>query len=389
VSGSRRLALLLWLALPQAAAAIAQEAAQEQALPVDAPATPPSPPPHPEDPEAAGMRNGLEIYRAFRDGLAEPECNGDQGRWRRHFAHAPRRLADPGSDALPLFGYVVDALREAGLPTEFALIPFVESGYAPGARSRSGPAGLWQFIGTTARHHGVPVGGAYDGRLSPAESTTAAVRYLGTLNGMFDGNWRLAAMAYNAGEQRVRQALRRSGADPAAAGPAHLPGLSPVTYAYVEKLHALACVLEEAGKDAAWLGELDRPVLHLHAHRLEGATHLAGWAQPQGHDPELLRRLNPALASAWPRGQAPLALIPRTPPGILASVPTTEADGDAAVAASSGADGGAAPRIHTVRSGESVWQIARRYGMAPARLIELNGLGRRALIRPGMVLRLD
>lgn len=72
MSGSRRLALLLWLALPQAAAAIAQEAAQEQALPVDAPATPPSPPPHPEDPEAAGMRNGLEIYRAFRDGLAEP-----------------------------------------------------------------------------------------------------------------------------------------------------------------------------------------------------------------------------------------------------------------------------------------------------------------------------
>ena len=110
-----------------------------------------------------------------------------------------------------LFGYVVEELRKANLPTEFALIPFVESGYRPNARNGSGPTGLWQFIATTARNHRVPMANGYDGRLSAVDSTQAAVRYLKTLHGMFGGDWRLATMAYNAGEYRVLQSLRKAG----------------------------------------------------------------------------------------------------------------------------------------------------------------------------------
>src|SRR3546814_1477580 len=95
-------------------------------------------------------------------------------RWQRHFAAAPKRLASSDDNVLPLFGYVVDALREAHLPTEYALIPFVESGYKPGARSSSGPAGLWQFIALTARDHEIAIRPGYDGRLSPVESPRAA-----------------------------------------------------------------------------------------------------------------------------------------------------------------------------------------------------------------------
>src|SRR5690606_15765215 len=92
-------------------------------------------------------RNGREIYEQFRAGLADPHCTADASeRWRRHFSHVPGELAERPERLLPLFGYVVDALREYHLPTEYALIPFVESGYRPGARSPSGPAGLWQFI---------------------------------------------------------------------------------------------------------------------------------------------------------------------------------------------------------------------------------------------------
>src|SRR5690606_14470180 len=171
----------------------------------------------------------------------EPSCEGESARWQRHFAHVPRHLADPDSDVLPLFGHVVDALREQHLPTEYALIPFVESGYAPGARNGSGPAGLWQFVTRTARNQGVRGVPGYDGRLSPAESTRAAVQYLRKLNGMLGGNWRLGAMAYNAGESRVLQALRRSGSPALEATPDALQGLSQITYAYVDKLHALAC----------------------------------------------------------------------------------------------------------------------------------------------------
>jgi len=158
------------------------------------------------------MRDGVEIYQQFRDGLADPDCQpqATDARWQRRFSHAPARLADRRDDILPLFGYVVGAIRDAGLPTEFALIPFVESGYRPAASNRAGPAGLWQFVPLTARNHGVRVRRGYDGRLSPVDSTQAAVRYLKTLHGMFGGDWRLAVMAYNAGENRVLQAVRRA-----------------------------------------------------------------------------------------------------------------------------------------------------------------------------------
>src|SRR3546814_7907308 len=84
---------------------------------------------------APSTRGGREIYARFREGLADPSCGPDTSeRWQRHFAAAPKRLASSDDNVLPLFGYVVDALREAHLPTEYALIPFVESGYKPGAR---------------------------------------------------------------------------------------------------------------------------------------------------------------------------------------------------------------------------------------------------------------
>lgn len=342
-------------------------------------------------------RNGLEIYQSFRDGLADPNCSAGatRARWTRHFDHAPDQLARAGDDLLPLFGYVVDALRDADLPTEFALIPFVESGYKPAARSPSGPAGLWQFIGVTARNHGIQVEGGYDGRLSPVDSTQAAVRYLKTLHGMFGGDWRLAVMAYNAGEYRILQSMRRAGMNAGNARPAELPGLAPVTYAYVEKLHALACVLE-AEQNEPWLRSLDRPVPRLAAHTLPtGTRNLKAWAARTGVDLEQLRRLNPTAAHLTasrkpPRilgpstliepGSAPQFVARRTRAPAPAGVVAAKADGSASAAV--------APASHTVRRGESPWTIARRYGMQPAQLLRHNQLPGNAVLQPGMVLRL-
>src|SRR5690606_21282331 len=176
-------------------------------------------------PAPAGPVRGTEIYERFVGGLAQRECESASPRWRAHFAHVPGQLAAGDGDVLPLFGYVVDALRARHLPTEYALIPFVESGYRPGARSSGGPAGLWQFIAVTARNHDIPVRPGYDGRLSPVDATRAAVRYLRTLHGMFAGDWRLAVMAFNAGEYRVLGALRRHGQRPANADPESLESL--------------------------------------------------------------------------------------------------------------------------------------------------------------------
>jgi membrane-bound lytic murein transglycosylase D len=351
------------------------------------------------------QRNGRQIYEEFRAGLADPSCDAaaTSARWKKHFGHAPGQLAKSNDDLLPLFGYVVDSLRQADLPTEFALIPFVESGYKPGARSASGPAGLWQFIGITARNHGVAMRNGYDGRLSPVDSTQAAMRYLKTLHGMFGGDWRLAVMAYNAGEYRILQAMRRGGMNAQNAEPAALPGLSGVTYAYVEKLHALACIFQQADDREEWMHLLDRPVPWLAAQPLpDNAANLDAYARSQGHDTALLRRLNPALATGVVRGGKPLrvlAPISGQPAAQLAqasdaSAVTPTLDKKRSVAKQASAASSATSPTnsalsHTVRRGESAWTISRRYGMQPQQLLSRNGLSSKAVLSPGMVLKLE
>ena len=361
---------------------------------------------------STATRNGREIYAEFRAGLADPQCDtGSSARWRDLYANAPARMASPSSDVLPLFGYVVDALRAANLPTEFALIPFVESGYRPDARSAGGPAGLWQMIVVTARDHRVPIRAGYDGRLSPIDSTQAAVRYLKTLHGMFAGDWRLSVMAYNAGEYRVFGALRRSGQVARTADPEKLTSLSGISQAYVRKLHALSCLLDQADDRDAWLQALDRPVPVLEAVTLPGGTHdLSTWSAINGRDKAMIARLNPA----FPNGRVPNAgvpmriLAPVVAPVTASVVPSsTPAESTHASAVATGIEpvdtvatlsampektssATAAPsHTHVVSRGESLWTIAHHYKLQVGELLSRNALTPRAVLRPGMVLQLD
>ena len=337
--------------------------------------------------EPQATRSGSEIYARFRDGLAQPECAPDASvRWRKHFVNAPRDMANGDRDVMPLFGYVVDALIESDLPTELALIPFVESGYKPGARSPGGPAGLWQMIGITARNHGVPIRDGYDGRLSPVDSTKAAVRYLKTLYGMFAGDWRLAAMAYNAGENRILGALRRNGVKARnVSDPDALSGIPDITRAYVRKLHALACVLDEADDRAQWRAAIDRQVPLLADINLPDGVSLESWAARNGFDVVALRRMNPAFGKTRVvGGRKVLAPGPGRPPTraerafwpgdeIVFTVPATPGS----------------ERVHTVRRGESASVIARRYRVGTDQLLQRNGLDASSVLQPGMQLKID
>ena len=346
-------------------------------------------------------RNGRDIYQAFHDGLADPSCDqdGSSDRWRKHFANAPKRLASQDDEVLALFGYVVDALREVHLPTEYALIPFVESGYKPGARSAGGPAGLWQMIAVTARNHSVPIRAGYDGRLSPIDSTKAAVRYLKTLHGMFAGDWRLAVMAYNAGEYRVFGALKRSGQVARSADPDKLVGLSGITVAYVRKLHALSCLLDRADDREDWLRALDRPVPLLSAQLLPAdADSLDRWSRDQGLDAGRVRRLNPAFVDGRiARADRAMRVLVPAPPalGAVAStggeILTQQVSVEPATTESPAADASpvARPHTHTVSRGESAWKIARRYRLDLAQLLARNGLDAHSRLQPGTVLVLD
>jgi len=253
---------------------------------------------------------------------------------------------------------------------------------------------MWQMIGTTARNHGVRIQPGYDGRLSPVESTRAALSYLTTLQRMFDG-WQPTVMAYNAGEGRILNAFKRSGSREASASKRLPKGLSHITYAYIDKLNALSCLIQEPDRNNLRLPDDARfpplaPILV--ATDLRSLDQIA---RRHGASADQLRRLNPGYKGGKLVAGAPrLVLMPAGNAAVVnrsAVVADEEAhlsQGPADDEDDGGTDAGT-PRTHRVGEGESAWSIAKRYGMSVAQLLRLNKLGQKAVLRPGQQLKLS
>ncbi|MFT4533082.1 MAG: membrane-bound lytic murein transglycosylase D [Saprospiraceae bacterium] len=101
-------------------------------------------------------------------------------------------------------------LREKGLPTDLKYLSVIESGLKPSATSRSGAAGLWQFMRPTGKMMGLKISRTVDERRDVEKSTMAAAEYLLKLYNQFD-DWTLAIAAYNCGPGNMRKAIRKSG----------------------------------------------------------------------------------------------------------------------------------------------------------------------------------
>jgi membrane-bound lytic murein transglycosylase D len=114
---------------------------------------------------------------------------------------------------MALRGSAVDsALVAYGFPPSLRYLPLIESGYDPRVTSRSGAAGMWQLMPSTARGLGLVVNPVRDERRDAEKSTEAALRYLDDLQAEFE-SWFLTLAAYNTGPTRVRRMLRRHAPD--------------------------------------------------------------------------------------------------------------------------------------------------------------------------------
>lgn len=379
---------------PSLPPAAAEDEPAEPTAPVPKPPRP-APPATPAAPEPAGppprIADGRTLFDRLAAGFTPPVCvRGEHNRaWRRRYAGHPAAFERQLRQSMPLLGYVVEAVEARDLPTEFALIPIVESGYRPDARGPGGPTGLWQMIGSTARNHGVRVGRGYDGRLSPVDSTDAALDYLAALHAEF-GDWRATAMAYNAGEGRLRRAFAREGAR-RVSGERRLPaGLSSVTYAYVAKLHALACLVAEPGRHGLSLPTETFTPLEARA-APDGLTRLDAVAARWAVDATALRALNPAHRNGLAAGAPRRLLVPIDANGAASGAPgagvaSAQRAGTEHGSASAAPD--SAPREHVVARGDTLWRIARRYGTSVRAIAEANGLDAKAALRVGRRLRL-
>lgn len=335
----------------------------------------------------ARMVTGFRLGGCDTDPAVEKEA-------RRYTANG--RFAEMIEPMLPKMAFVLNEVERRGLPTEFVLLPIVESHYRllPGRGNR--PAGPWQLVPSTARAHGLAIRADYDGRLDLAASTHAALEHIDRLADRFGEDWRAVVKAYNAGEYRVRRARDGTGAA------AVYRDLTSTTLAHHARLLALACIIAAPGRFGVVLPPMPaESALAAFAVRADLDLDLA--AAASGIDRRAIVAANPGIrgeraprgshlvlsASAVERLEEGLA---RIPPGRWAHFDPRKTDSHdwSALATTSGLD--SAARVDTdtyvVRAGDSPWTIARRLGVRLADLLLINGLDSQSVLRPGQRLRI-
>lgn len=328
------------------------------------------------------------LWQALVDRHAFVECEEPGAavrRWQKIYLQSPRRHGEQLATIEPWIAYVAEELERRSLPSEFVWLPFVESRYHPFRTRGDRPAGVWQMMPATARWRGLRIEPGYDGRLDFVAATDAALDLIEHLAEVFDGDWALVTMAYNAGEYRIRGALDKARRSGKSVAPEQL-AVSPITHEHLVKLRALACSITDPARFALVLPPFDKSQ-ELLPLQLPRAVAVQRLTQMLGVEMRQWLEWNPA----WRDGHLPAdatILLPRAlhaahAPAIAA---LPESSAPAATSAAS-----AAPTVdgeHVVVAGESAWSIARRHGIALAELLALNGLDRRSILRPGQRLRL-
>jgi membrane-bound lytic murein transglycosylase D len=120
------------------------------------------------------------------------------------------RLKEAVERGVPYLGFIREEIEKRGLPGELLYLPIIESSYVSTAVSRSGAAGLWQFMRNSIAPFGMRVDDWVDERMDFWKSTQGALRKLEE-NYQILGDWPLALAAYNAGLGGINQAVRRGG----------------------------------------------------------------------------------------------------------------------------------------------------------------------------------
>jgi membrane-bound lytic murein transglycosylase D len=291
------------------------------------------------------------------------------------------------------FPMIEEELARQGLPLELRMLPVIESALNPTAVSRAGATGLWQFMLATGRSYGLEVTSMVDDRRDPVMATRAAASHLRDLYRMY-GDWTIAIAAYNCGEGNVNKAIARAGGQAQTFWDiypylpretrGYLPSFVAANYAYAyHKQHGI---------------EMTEPPLPLCTDTVtvNKLTHFEQISTTLDIPVEALRALNPqykediipavertyALKLPQPdvtrylaredeihaKDSLYLAKYLAQPKAALAPVPSSS--------------------VHTVKKGEVLGTIARKYGVTVSQIVKWNKLRSANSIRPGQRLEI-
>ncbi len=199
----------------------------------------------PTDPLRPDMTLNLDDHNATADlwgrvrhGFALPPLTSDlvadHERW---YSSRPEYVTRMMERANRYLFHVVEEAERRQMPTELALLPFIESAFNPQAMSSARASGIWQFMPATGKDFELKQNMFRDDRRDVLASTRAAMDYLQRLNRQF-GDWHLALAAYNWGEGNVQRAINRNTRLGLPTDYANL-SMPLETRNYVPKLHAV------------------------------------------------------------------------------------------------------------------------------------------------------
>jgi len=287
--------------------------------------------------------------------------------------------------------------REEGLPLELTRLPLVESCFNVEAYSKVGAAGIWQFMPATGRIYAMDVNDSVDDRRDPIASTRAAARFLRHNYEALEEAWPLAITAYNHGPAGLRRAIAETGTTDIATIVARYKGPS-FGFASRNFYAEFLAALDVDRHREAYFG-----VMSVHEPEptrvipLERSLGIEVAARLAGTDRTTVASLNPALMDPVVGGRRSI------PAGYALRLPADRSSGFEERLAKLGAEqrvmrvASAAPwrrsagrgvtNAHRVGRGDTLSEIAQRYGVSVASLRTANRL-KRSEIRPGQVLKI-
>lgn len=352
-----------------------------------------------------------EIWSRVRSRLhiASPTSAPLYQRHVKQYARSQSYINKLADNATPYLYYILEEVEKRGMPSEIALLPMIESDFNPYTLSHKGALGLWQIMPALGRLYGLKQNAVYDGRRDIYESTKVALDHLEYLHKKFGGNWLLALAAYNSGESRVLNAIKKN---KAAKKPTDFWSLSlpQETKNYVPKLLALASIVKSPKQHGVVLPSIPNQPVFTRIDKPK-PIEIARAAKMVNVSESQLRKLNPGFKkTANPTGPFKLVVPiqgaknvtvatkaePAKPaktepakakPAKVEAVVKTSPKASKDVQISKATSTTTKQKIHVVKKGESLPKIADKHKIKISTLLAKNNLkSQSSIIQPGQKL---